>query len=178
MPGEQSLGGGIWEEGADELLGHIAQHPRAQVGLTAKIGANQLEGHDPLDEDVTGAVNDPHSSFAEPCLEAIAPRDTLSPASIVGPSSRCSPLRDGLFHALFLLPALTCQIRSHNDIGCFSALWSRAGDDVTEKRFSSSGIVELSTMTEQENPRSANIHEPISPRPVRGRGAQHVRALS
>ena len=130
----------------------FAQHPRAQVGLAAQVGANQLERDDPVDEHVARAIDDAHAAFAELVPRAGSDRRRPSRASdrwtlfaLLPPSRRLVPCS-------VFAPALTCQIRSHNDIGCFSALWSRAGDDVTEKAiFVMWHRGGLSTMTEQEN---------------------------
>ena len=53
----------------------FAQHPGAQVRLAAQVGANELHRDDAVDEDVAGAVDDAHASFADARLEPVAARD-------------------------------------------------------------------------------------------------------
>jgi hypothetical protein len=62
----------------------LAQHPRAEVGLAAQVGANELQRDHPVDEDVTGAIDDAHSAFARPSLQTVATRDHTSEHGVCG----------------------------------------------------------------------------------------------
>jgi hypothetical protein len=79
----------------------LAQHPGPEVGLAAQVGADELEGHDPVDEDVAGAVDHPHPAFAQSSLEPIPSRDDL-PQHRVGRGTRCCGCSLG--HAVSLMP--------------------------------------------------------------------------
>ena len=56
----------------------LAQHPRAQVGLTPQVGPNQFQRDDAVDEDMARAVDDAHPAFANACLQTIAARDNAA----------------------------------------------------------------------------------------------------
>jgi hypothetical protein len=56
----------------------LAQHPSAQMRLTAQVRADELQGDDALDEDVPGAINDAHTSFTKPGFKAITSCDDLA----------------------------------------------------------------------------------------------------
>jgi hypothetical protein len=53
------------------------------MGFPAKVGPYQFDGYDPIDEDVTGSVNDAHAAFADAGLEPVAPGDHLAEGWIV-----------------------------------------------------------------------------------------------
>ncbi|MEZ4392180.1 MAG: hypothetical protein R3A48_13880 [Polyangiales bacterium] len=53
----------------------LAEHPRAQVGLAAEVGANELERDDAVNQHVSGAVDHAHAALAQPRFEPIPPRD-------------------------------------------------------------------------------------------------------
>src|SRR5690606_42050288 len=43
----------------------LTEHPSAEMGLAAKVGANQLHGHNAIDEDVAGSIDDAHAALAD-----------------------------------------------------------------------------------------------------------------
>ncbi|MEP7125962.1 MAG: hypothetical protein ABJE95_33830, partial [Byssovorax sp.] len=55
----------------------LAQHPGSQMRLAAEVGADELEGDDSIDEDVSGPVNDAHPALSEASFEAITTGDDL-----------------------------------------------------------------------------------------------------
>ena len=62
----------------------LAQHPRAKVGLASEIGSDQLEGHDAVDEDVPGPVDDAHPALAEERFEPVATGDHSAEIRVLG----------------------------------------------------------------------------------------------
>ena len=46
----------------------LAEHPRPQMRLLLEVGTDELEGDDPLDENVSRAIDDTHPPLAEASL--------------------------------------------------------------------------------------------------------------
>jgi hypothetical protein len=57
------------------------------VRFTAKIRPDELDGHDAIDEDVAGSIDDAHPAFADARLETITAGDH-TPERRVFPFSR------------------------------------------------------------------------------------------
>jgi hypothetical protein len=57
------------------------------VSFAPQIRADQLDGHDAIDEDVPGSINDAHAAFTDARLQTIAAGDH-TPERRVFPFSR------------------------------------------------------------------------------------------
>ncbi len=63
----------------------LAQHPRAEVRLSAEVGPNQLDRDHAVDEDVSRAIDDAHAAFADARFEAIAAGDDFAERWVIAP---------------------------------------------------------------------------------------------
>jgi hypothetical protein len=83
----------------------LPQHPGTKVGFAPEVGANQLYGDDAVDEDVTGPIDDAHTSFTNACLEPISASDDLVDERIVAlPTAATRLVRRCLNHVYALHP--------------------------------------------------------------------------
>jgi hypothetical protein len=62
----------------------FAQHPRPEVCLSSQVGSNELYGDNPIDEDVTRAVHDAHTTLSDTRLEAVSTGDNAPEHRIGG----------------------------------------------------------------------------------------------
>jgi hypothetical protein len=73
------------------------------VRFAAEIRADQLDRDDPIDEHVTGSINDTHPALADASLQAVTTRDDFAQCRIIAPpasGSAATLLRNRLCHVV------------------------------------------------------------------------------
>jgi hypothetical protein len=65
----------------------FAQHPSPEMGFPPQIGADQLDRHHTVDEDMAGSIHDAHATLTNASLQSVTTGDDFAERRIIASAS-------------------------------------------------------------------------------------------